>query len=189
MLIAGEEPDLGSMDVAPEPGLTRWNCGSNLHARRRLYCPPSTLFLRFRLLPYRANHDSSGFICGLFDDLKLIAVIYLQETRHYTARSTLHAAAPTSSTDDTTSSYGRTFFCAAVCSNSRSQRFNNSKLYTASSEAAERLVVDDFLILAWMPPVEESQVGASKIYGVQGEVKGEEEALEAKVVMEVKPFT
>ena len=39
-------------------------------------------------------------------------------------------------------------------------------------------MLDDFLILAWMPPVEESQVGASKIYGVQGQVKGEEEAVE-----------
>ena len=48
----------------------------------------------------------------------------------------------------------------------------------ALQEAVERLVLDDFLILAWMPPVEESQVGASKIYGVQGQVKGEEEAVE-----------
>ncbi|KAJ6297090.1 hypothetical protein OIU78_022756 [Salix suchowensis] len=65
----------------------------------------------------------------------------------------------------------------------------SSMLQSAPQEAAERLVVDDFLIFAWMLPVEESQVGASKIYEVQGEVKGEEEALEARVVMEVKPFT
>jgi hypothetical protein len=56
-------------------------------------------------------------------------------------------------------------------------------------EAVEHLVLEDFLILESMLLVEELQVGASKIFGVQDLVKGEGGALEAMVVMEVKPFT
>jgi len=32
MLIAGEESDLGFMDMAPEPGLSQYSWGSNLHS-------------------------------------------------------------------------------------------------------------------------------------------------------------
>jgi hypothetical protein len=53
----------------------------------------------------------------------------------------------------------------------------------------EHLVLEDFLILESMLLVEELQVGASKIFGVQDLVKVEGGALEAMVVMEVKPFT